>query len=136
MQEALELHLYLNKDARKDPVGYLERALAKGVSAQNTYVNLYIDLEGLRSGHDYYGYQRILKAGEVSFGGLRERLMKEIVSDYETRFRDPERLRTLLKERNVRYVLWDRENYPEWDLSVLGHIEELVSSDGLVLYRL
>jgi len=136
LQEALELHLYLNKDARKDPVGYLERALAKGVSAQNTYVNLYIDLEGLRSGHDYYGYQRILKAGEVSFGGLRERLMKEIVSDYETRFRDPERLRTLLKERNVRYVLWDRENYPEWDLSVLGHIEELVSSDGLVLYRL
>ncbi|MBI2612560.1 hypothetical protein HYW59_01955 [Candidatus Kaiserbacteria bacterium] len=136
LKEALELHLFLTEGARRNPIGYLARELGTSTASMNENVYLYTALEGLLSGYDFYGYERALKAGETSFGGLRKRLLKEIESDYRSRFADQESVRALLAERGVQYVLWDRTKYPEWDLSVFSSLEELVSNDGLTLYRL
>ena len=132
--EALEVHLFLNREARADPVAYLESKLSER-PRNNEYLYLYEELEGLRSGLDYYAYQRALAAGETSFGGLRERLLRDVETRYKAEFSE-RRISALLKERGVRYVLWDAEFYPEWDLSPLGRLTALARSGPLTLYRL
>lgn len=136
LKEALEVHLFLNRDARHDPTGYLRRTLEESVSPENEYVYLYIEIEGFYSGYEFYAYRRALDAGETSFGGLRERLMRELADDYRKRFSDPRKVRALLLERGVKYLLWDKTRYPEWDISFFGTMEEMASSEGLMLYRL
>jgi hypothetical protein len=131
--ESLEVHLALNRDARADPVAYLESALFD-TSQHNEYEYLYEELEGFHSGLDYYAYQRALSSGEVSFGGVRERLLQEVGERYEKDF-SPAQVRALLKERGVQYVLWDAEAYPEWDLSILGRLTVLEKSGPLTLYK-
>lgn len=136
LQEALELHLFLTKDARRDPIGYLSRVIGTSTASTNENVYLYTALEGLMSGYDFYAYERALQGGEKSFGGVRERLMEEIATDYKQHFSDVGSVSVLLEERGVQYVLWDKVKYPDWDLSVFPTLKELVSNGTLTLYQL
>lgn len=136
LKEVLLLHLYLNKDARRDPVRYLNTLLKNGAPVSNEYVYLYMDIEGFYSGYEFYAYRDRLAAGETSFGGLRERLMQELARTYARSFGSPVAVRAILAEHGVEYVLWDKERYPEWDLSAFGKMQQIASSEGLVLYRL
>src|SRR3989344_1742196 len=133
-KEGLLLHLYLNRDARKNPAGYLRKALAS--HTQNEYTYMYKEIEGFYSGLDYKAYQRALAAGDASFGGLRERLLGEITTLYRKQFSRVADVERLLKERRVRYVIWDSSLYPEWDLSIFKGLKEITRSGSVVLYEL
>src|SRR3989344_1667069 len=135
LREALELHLYMNPDARKDPTLFLQKELADGASYKNEYVYLYTELEGRYSGLEHKEYLRVLESGEKSFGGARENLLEEIRRDFAAKFDSPDKVRALLDERSVRYIIWDTSRYGAWDLGVLGPIEQIASSGTLVLYR-
>ena len=133
-KEGLLLHLYLNRDARKNPAGYLRKALAS--HTQNEYTYMYKEIEGFYSGLDYKAYHRTLAAGEESFGGLRERLLGEITVLYSKRFSSATNVEQLLNERGVRYVIWDISIYPEWDISIFKGLKEITRSGSVVLYEL
>src|SRR3989338_1359476 len=126
---------YMNPDARKDPTLFLQKELADGASYKNEYVYLYTELEGRYSGLEHKEYLRALESGEKSFGGARENLLEEIRRDFAAKFDSPDKVRALLDERSVRYIIWDTSRYGAWDLGALCPIEQIASSGTLVLYR-
>ncbi|OGG80046.1 hypothetical protein A3A39_03065 [Candidatus Kaiserbacteria bacterium RIFCSPLOWO2_01_FULL_54_13] len=135
LREALMVHLFLNHESRADPIHYLKEKLAQHTTSLDEYVNMYGELEGFYSGFDYRAYQDAVRAGEESFGGLREKLLAEIAADYEARFHSPAYVEELLKVRGVRYVLSDATLNPGWDLSVFPDLSEIIRNDSVVLYE-
>lgn len=133
LEEALLVHLYLNKESRQNPIAYLRAALAKHDSSEITY--LYTEWEGYNSGFDYYGYERRFAADDPALGSVRDKLMGKIAQDYPS-VATPLAVQALMRERQVRYVLWDKMQAPDWDLSVLGPIDLVATSTDLYLYKI
>ena len=124
LQDALLVYLYLNKNARWDPVGYLRSAL--GASEPEAY----------RSGIPLATYRLSFPQTDASILAAREPFLKGIGAAYHSRMTSSYAVRTLLSESGVTYVLWDTRQYPEWDLSPLGPLTVLATSTDLVLYSL
>ncbi len=134
LEEALLAHLYLNRNARANPTKYLSMLLAQG--AINEYTSMYEDLEGYRSGLDYYTYRQKLASNDPSLIAPRAALMNELAMRYKELFPNRAALRSLLTARGVRYVIVDPANYSEWDISVLNPMVLIASSTDLELYSI
>ena len=132
MKDVLLLHLYLNKNARRQPVAYLREEL--DAKEANEYTNMYQDLEGYYSGTDYYTYHRELLAGTSTIAATREKLFAELGSRYATLF-SKGTARDVLLASGTHYILVDRRLVPEWDLSLLG-AKLIKKADDLELYNL
>jgi hypothetical protein len=134
LKEALLTHLYLNRDARKNPIAFLEAALSRHDSGE--YMNLYLDLEGFYSGYDYREYQRRYDANDPTLVPVRTTLLAELDSRYKKDFSSPQKVDALLVVGRVRYIIWDRVSDPEWDLSVFANLIQVVQSGPYVLYKI
>lgn len=136
LKEALLVHLFLNHEARNNPIQFLDRSLAKNLRGKSEDTLMYGEIEGFYSGLDYYAYQRALDGGEKNFGGLREKLLGELGERYGKEFNTVAKTEKLLRDRGVRYLIWDRALTPEWDLSVFKNLRQKTTSDSITLYEL
>lgn len=135
-EDTLLVNLYLNKNARKDPAGYVARTLAAGSSTPETL--LFGEVEGPRSGLDYYVYvKRATDAAHDSvLAPVRADIVRELAARYRNELASPTAVHSFLQERNVRYILWDKHQYPDWDLAPLKGLAVMATSTDLVLYSL
>jgi len=42
----------------------------------------------------------------------------------------------ILNQRGVNYIIWDKNKNPEWDLSFIKNLKEIVSYNGIFLYQI
>ncbi len=133
MKDAFFVNIYLNKDARGDFYGYLTDALKN--KKHNSYTYFYEGLEGFYSGLNIYEYRRQAEVPTRHIAALRDRLVKSLAEEYSETIGKGESVPQLLKSYGIRYVVWDKEMNPEWDLSPLN-AEKLFSARGLELFSL
>lgn len=133
-KDALLVYLYLNKDARNDPVKYLRASLAS--TTYNAYTVMYEEIESFEMNVPLRKYRSSLPRTDPEILAAREAFLPELEQDYRTLAQNPASVRSLLQEQGVRYVLWDRRERPEWDLSVLGPLTVVVTSTDVILYEL
>lgn len=129
LKEAFFVYLYLNKDARDDPVGYLKDSLA---STSNAYTVMYENIESVESGISLTRYHASRADTEIL--SARERFLPILENEYRARVPNAAAVRNILFENGVRYVLWDKRETPEWDLSVLFPLTLIATSTDLELY--
>jgi dolichol-phosphate mannosyltransferase len=133
MEESLLLHLYLNKEARKDPIGFLQNDL--NAQNQDDYTAQYQEIEGYYSGFEYYPYKALYAQNASSLKPLRTAFLASLKQKYAELFPTPDSAKNLLVSRGVKYVVWDKMLNPEWDLAPLK-LHELTQSGSVVLYGL
>ena len=133
-REALLVYLYLNKGARLDPVGYLKRELA--APNASTYTGMYEDNEGFFSGLHSRVYRSPFPRTDPSILAARATFLTEIGKEYELLVSSPSAVRKMLEGRGVRYIIWDKRRFPEWDVSALGPLTVLATSTDIILYSL
>ncbi len=135
LSDALHVYIYLNKEARNDFSGYINRVM-KNEESQSFYKNLYKTIEGYQSGFDFYQYNnRSARQDEVIIK-QRKKLIAILSAEYESLFEDSNGFKNLLDKYKVNYIVWDKNNYPEWDLSFIEDKEEIISNNNIILYKL
>lgn len=134
MRETLLVYLALNKEARGNPIGYLENLI--GTSVDSPYLRLYHEIEGFASGLDYATYIEDAQNDDPSILEHRAELLSLLGKEYRETIAPDGALRNILIERGVRYVLWDSGYYPDWDLSPLAPFEKNTEHGDVSLYTL
>jgi hypothetical protein len=132
-REALLVYLYLNKESRGDPVAYLRDALSK--PATTNYTDMYETMEAFYSGiplQDYY--RNPSPHTDPRILSIRHTFLSQIGKEYGEFASSPKHARDILTERGVRYILWDRRAYPEWDPSIFAPLTVLATSTDVILY--
>jgi len=133
-KEALLTYLYLNKDARKDPVAYLRASLAS--TTYNAYTIMYEDIESFEMGIHLSKYRAPMPRTDMDILAAREKFLPEFEREYRALLPNARTTRLLLEGRGIRYVLWDKRETPEWDLSVLEPLTVIATSTDIMLYSL
>lgn len=133
-KEALLVYLYLNKDAREDPVAYLRASLAS--TTYNAYTVMYEDIESFEVGVPLRKYRTPLPRTDEEILTAQEAFLPVLEAAYREFLPNRGALREVLEDRGVRYVLWDKRETPEWDLSVLEPLTVLATSTDIILYEL
>ena len=133
-KEVLLVYLYINEEARMDPVSYLTRVLKE--PEFSAYGDMYEELEGFTSGVPLQTYRTPLPHEDPLILATRKTYLPEVGEAYRTLIHDPRTVRKILEDQGVRYILWDQRKYPEWDLSVLEPLTLIATSTDLVLYSL
>ncbi len=133
-KDALFVYSYLNRDSRAIFPEYFNRII-NNKDFSSTYKDLYMALEGYTSGLSYFDYAN--KAYDAAvIGEHRRSTIASLAGEYRVVSKSKIGILNLLKKYDVRYVIWDAKRYPEWDLEFLDNLEPLVSSDGIILYRI
>lgn len=135
LKDALFVYLYLHKDARNSLADFINKEMANPTGANETYRNLYINLEGYYSGLDSDTY--VYKSAHDDQGILAERsaLIAQLDRQYRQLARDGG-ISAILKKYGVNYIAWDAVKNPEWDLTFFPNLKAVASSDGVHLYAL
>ncbi len=133
-RDVLYLFTYVNNDARFNFADYYGRVMADG-AAESFYKQQYKALEGLASGVDYYSYNGKLAKQAPELISQRQKQLPELASEYKARASTPALSRDLFKQYHINYIIWDKKNHPEWDLSFLTNKKELYSTEAVVLYQ-
>ena len=134
MREMLLVYLALNKDSRVDPVQYL--GTLTETKADSPYLRLYQDIEGFSSGLDYATYRAKVRTDDPTLLQHRTALLPLLGKEYRETIAPKGALRAKLIANGVRYVLWDTDYYPEWDLSPLAPLEQISKNGSIILYVL
>lgn len=132
LKEALLVYLYINKDVRNDPVAYLEEALAS--PRASAYTEMYEELEAYQSGIPLATYRITFPQTNPEILAFRKMFLPEIAREYRARMTSRQAVRDILGSGGVKYVLWDKRQYPEWDLSALSPLALIATSTDLELY--
>ena len=133
-KDALLLYLYLNREARANPRAYLSRILQEN-TPPSFYQAIYQDIEGYLSGFAMNEYYLRLNQRDEKVLQHRQRLLDSLVREYDSLVKDPNCFENLLTRYGVNWVLWDMTRQPEWDVSVLRGLREVVSSQGVLLFE-
>lgn len=133
LREILLTYLALNKETDGDPTAYITKSLNEGVISP--YTRLYQDIEGYTSGLSYEEYMKKIEEGDLGLLKHRTELLATLQIENKE-LASSKKLRSLLMERGVAYVLWDKTLYPEWDLSSLEPLKEISENDAVILYQL
>ena len=131
--DALAIFLYLNTDARRGPRAYLIKEL--GSEGTSLYERIYRDIEVYYSGKGLHEYTLWSESGNVGFARYRSALLASFMRRYESLLKDPLGFEKLLDRYGVKWVLWDKNRQPEWDLGALTGLREVVSSGGVSLFK-
>ena len=135
LKEALLVYLYINKDASKNPIAYLQKILSSTTS--NAYADMYEQVEGFESGILRRKYEKVpFPHTDPDILAAREKFLPTVGNEYQSLTESSKRVRSALEQRGVRYILWDKRERPEWDLSVLGPLTVLATSTDITLYLL
>ena len=132
LKEALFTYVYLSKEGRENFKSLLSTELAKGIQG-GMYASLFTTLEGLRSGLDYYVYRDKAAGHNPELLAERAKLLDALLAEYRVFSADPQNIRDILRKRHVTYILWDRNRYPDWDVSFLPAVL-IQEKDGIALY--
>jgi hypothetical protein len=135
LRQSLVAFMLLHRDARQDPEAFLRQA-AEGTLTDRFYIYTYRAIEGATSGYEYYEYGRRLARRDESLLSHRETLQRELLEEFQRVMADPEGLLKIIRDSGVEYVIWDERLHPEWDMSLMPGLHELLQTDGLHLYRL
>ena len=135
MEEVLTWFLYLTKDARKDPLKYLEQALADSDNATDSKA-LYIAIEGILSGWDSHVYAAKVETRDPEFLEHRKKLFSSLEKKYRAFAADTKNINIFLKKYGVTHIIWDNIKNPEWDLSIIPGLREVTVMHGVHLYEL
>ncbi|MDD4271844.1 MAG: hypothetical protein PHF50_03490 [Patescibacteria group bacterium] len=134
-EEALFVYLYLNKEARNDFKGYLEK-ISDNKAPESFYQALYRDLEGYQSGYSLYEYDDKVANDDKELSLKRPMIIEQLDKKYNEAIKD-NGINKILKKYGVNYIVWDKNKNPEWDLSFMGDkIKEVVSFNNIYLYRI
>lgn len=136
LKDALFVYTYLNQEATDDFAGYLEKISIGNESKDNLYRNLYRNLEGLWSGFDYYIYRNKLNSNDSEIIQKRPEIINRLNEEYNKIMINNNGIDVLLKKYGVKYIVWDKNKNPEWDLSSLQNLKEIVCSNNICLYNL
>lgn len=138
-EEALFVYLYLNKESRNNFSNYIRKIMTPPTvqSRYDPYDRiLYENIEGFRSGYDYYDYQRKIGQSDSALARQREKLLVELERVYHSEINTEEDFVRLLQTRGVNFLVWDRSENPGWDLSPWQPwLTEVVASGPVRLYR-
>lgn len=136
IKDALFVNMFLNKKARNDFSGYLIRAFDHPNQESALDLNIYQLIEGLASGFDSIKYQKLSNDRDPKILELREKLLASLEAEYKKRVGDQEKLLTVLNFYDVKYVFWDKNRFPEWDIGVLKTAKIILEKDGITLFTL
>lgn len=104
-------------------------------SVSSTYTGMYEDLERYESGLPLDTFKLAIPRDDPRLVATRKELLPTLAAEYRTLTRSTKTIETVLKTRGIRYVLWDTEMYPEWDLSVFRDLKLVTESGKIRLYE-
>lgn len=136
IKDVLYVYSFLDKNARSNFVGRILYAL-KTPAKRWFYEDTYQSIEGLASGYDWFDYLARSARDDAGVLETRQRVLADLYPAYQAVTRDTPSVLAMLKRYGINYIVWDRNNHPEWDLSFLTpHLQELASSHNIILYKL
>ncbi len=134
-KDALYVYAYLNKEARDNFSGYLNRIM-EDPSDNSLYKGIYTTVEGFESGLDFYEYMGAVNNKEI-ISKKRQEVINALLLEYSTLIQGGHRgIDDLLLKYGVNYIVWDKNLYPEWDLSFISGLQEVISNNIIYLYRI
>jgi hypothetical protein len=133
LKDALFVYLYLNKNSRQDFAGYLNNSMSDEKD-RSFYKNIYLNWEGYASGFDYYEYMNKFK-DNAGIKILREKLINDFYKEYRDRI-SSEGVLDILNKYGVNYLVWDKNKYPEWDISSLNNLAKVFEFNNIFIYKL
>lgn len=134
-KDALFVSLYLNKDTRNNFVNYLYAVMAD-TNCNSYYKWFYVDLEGYWSGLEFFDYKAAFEANNGILVETRQKTISTLFQEYSTLISESDNIKELIRKYGVNYVVWDRNYHPEWDLSVISGLKEVISSNNIYLYQI
>ena len=134
MEDALYLYAYLDKEARNNFIGTLHKIDAGYQKGYGYYPSIYTALTAYFSGSDILKYNRSLASGSLVAIQSRKKTISFLSGEYKKITNDPKGITNLLKKAEVNYIVWDKNKNPEWDLSVIPGLKEIVASNNIYLY--
>jgi hypothetical protein len=126
LRDALFVYMYLNKDSRED---FLEYVGNKNIPVNEYRINEYKDM--------YAALKRYYTASLLSGEQLApEDFERKVSLDYRAVTQNPNGIKDILRKHGVEYIVWDAHKNPEWDLSVITGLTELLVSESIHLYSI
>ena len=132
--DALYIYMYLNDEAKNGFKDYINRIMIDD-NINNSYKHLYKDIEGYTSGLDYYEYSAKANKNDEEILLHRPSVLDSLVENYNTLVSTENGPINLIKKYGVNYIVWNKDLYPEWDLSFIEDKEEIISYNNIILYR-
>ena len=122
LRDAFFAYTYLDKDARANPRGSILTPSPRDTHPSGIYREL----------RKYYTTPGMSARGAPALRSEAE-LQKGLLDGYAALLAEGG-MTELLRRRGVRYIVWDRELTPKWDLSSLPGLRLLLSSGTVSLY--
>ena len=134
LKDAFYTYMYLNKESRNNFIGYIDKIMdsPKG----STYKILYQAIEGYESGFDYYDYNNKIVQNDEAILDKRPFLESLLYEEYKNKIMAKDGIKDLFNKYQVKYIVWDKNRYPEWDLSVVSNIKEVFSYENIYIYQI
>lgn len=122
LHDALYVYFYLNQESRNNFLAYVQNS----TTPNNDYKDMYFALRR------YY---------TDASSPVKERLTEEdfdrkISALYLSVTQKQNGIKDILKAHEVKYIVWDKNENPEWDLSGIAGLTELLSSHNIYLYAI
>lgn len=136
-KDALFVYLYLNKKSRNDFSGFINKIMVddKSIPHDPFDKTLYQNIEGFESNFDYYEYSRRSVSGDSELEFKREKMLPALANEYQNLAKDSKNIARLLKDYGVKFIVWDKNENPWWDLSCFGNLKEVVHFNNIYLYQ-
>jgi len=82
-------------------------------------------------------YNHLLEIKDPQAEKRHEEIIDDLAAEYNKLTENgPSQIVSILKENDVKYILWDKLQSPNWDLKFLPNLEEVNRSGSLILYRI
>ncbi|MBI3573432.1 hypothetical protein HY090_00080 [Candidatus Kaiserbacteria bacterium] len=137
VEDIMLFYIYLDIDARRDPIAYLKNVITGPLTPMQY---LYKSVEGSRSGLAFDVYEHGFIGGDATGAAAiavkRQTFFAELLNRYRALFPNDAAARKWLQDQGVRYVLWDEEWSPEWDIAFLKPFTQVQEGNQLSLYEL
>lgn len=135
IKDAFFVYAYLNKNSRNNFSGYIVQMMED--DDDNSYLKSdYKNIEGFWSGYDYYAYKNKIAANDQELKQERLEIVDRLNKEYNEAMLKNDGINKLLKKYEVNYVVWDKNISPEWDLSGIQGLKQVVSYNNIYLYSL
>ena len=134
LKDALYVYAYLNKEARNNFSGFINEIMADNESSISPKA-IYKNIEGMESGLNQSDYLKNKINDKAFIIPLRKKILDSLSLEYR-RINNSKQMNAMLKKYGVNYIVWDKNIYPEWDLSGLDDLREIARSNNIYLYSL
>lgn len=135
-EDVLFTYYYLNREARDNFKGYLEKTGEDRSARGSYYKSLFRNIDGYWSGYDYYTYRDKIVAGDKILSEKRVGLIDELSKEYSEMIVKDKGIDKLLKKYGVNYLVWDKNKRPEWDITVVSGLKQVYSYHNIYVYEL